>query len=145
MTAKVAKRVTNKMLMDEINILREEVKEVPDVPEIVRNINEFENRIECKICEQYLSSKKLLKKHCSDIHSSKINCKKCEETFIKTSDLEVHLKTNHKQIEEHTCDHCGKTFALQWRLKKHKEGHEDILRKCIAISLIIKKHAPMRK
>ena len=61
--------------------------------------------------------------HRKELHTKDIKCKLCEETFDKNSDLEVHIKTCHEESESHECEDCGKRFALQWRLRKHKENH----------------------
>ena len=61
--------------------------------------------------------------HQKEKHPQNIKCKLCEETFDKNSDLEGHIKTCHDESEIHECEDCGKTFALKWRLRKHKENH----------------------
>jgi hypothetical protein len=38
-------------------------------------------------------------------------------------ELEVHIKSKHKEKECHECDDCGKVFVLKWRLKKHMSLH----------------------
>ena len=150
MTAKKATRITNKMLMEEINFMKEEVKKVNDLEkrvsfleqkiseseeELKKNMDSTEkvdiaeNKKKCTLCEISFSSRKLLRKHLSETHQSKIDCTECKEAFVKTSDLEAHIKVNHAIKEEHSCDQCGKMFALKWRLKKHREGHENSLQK----------------
>ena len=124
------------MLMDEINILRKEVKEVPALKKRIAVLEEKlaaeynpkrtdETSKKCKICEESFSSQSFLKKHLVENHPSRIKCKKCETTFERNSDLEVHITNNHEGTDQHSCDICGKTFVLKWRLKKHTDGHNN--------------------
>ena len=82
-----------------------------------------EDEQKCKMCEKHFSSKRNLKKHRSEVHTTKINCSKCKLTFLKNSDLELHIKTEHDTTVKHSCGICGKLFMLEWRLNKHREGH----------------------
>ena len=46
-------------------------------------------------------------------------CKICDEKFSKNSDFEMHMVDQHEAKKNFECESCGKTFLLQWRLKKH--------------------------
>ena len=54
----------------------------------------------------------------------------CEELFDRNCDMENHIRNIHESFETYDCDKCEKTFVLEWRLKKHREGHDRILKKC---------------
>ena len=65
----------------------------------------------------------MLKKHNQTHHTPWIKCKLCDTTFEMTCDLEFHIKEDHDSVETLQCDKCDKTFALEWRFKKHQEIH----------------------
>ena len=91
--------------------------------ELKKHMNEQHKSLKCRKCETPAESEKELKKHIKEKHPVKLKCKVCEEAFEKNSDLELHLKNMHGEKENHECDQCGKTFVLEWRLKKHMGIH----------------------
>ena len=68
-----------------------------------------------------------MKKHKKERHPNKNRCNHCDENFNLNIDLEVHLKT-HEDQKQFKCDKCEQRFFLKWRLRKQKEGHENMLR-----------------
>lgn len=44
----------------------------------------------CNTCEFFFETNKKLKKHYDQMHPTRIECKKCDEEFMKNSDLEMH-------------------------------------------------------
>ena len=50
-------------------------------------------------------------------------CEECGEQFTRNCDFETHLLSHHKE-KQFECDVCDKKFFLKWRLKKHKQAHE---------------------
>ena len=56
-------------------------------------------------------------------HPKEYRCKYCEKSFVKSSDLEMHVKGLHCDTTLYKCDEGGKTFLLEWRLRKHKNIH----------------------
>ena len=52
-------------------------------------------------------------------------CKLCEGTFSKNSEFETHMVEEHTVEKSFECQFCGKTFLLEWRLKKHKLIHTE--------------------
>jgi hypothetical protein len=143
-------KITLKGLQIELNVLREELKlnkrELVDVKEELKNVKDeikkekettedpkvyLGDKFTCKICDLNFSLKKTLKKHNQTYHTPWIKCKSCDNTFEKTCDLEFHIKVNHDSVETIQCDKCDKTFALEWRFKKHQEIHTNKnIRKC---------------
>ena len=51
-----------------------------------------------------------------------LDCEHCDVKFAKAIDLEKHME-EHGLERMHTCDVCGKTFHLNWRLDKHSQTH----------------------
>ena len=55
------------------------------------------------------------KEHTKPSQNSKLevkNCRECDETFVKNSDLEVHIIAEHGQEKAFKCDICDKLFVL---------------------------------
>ena len=147
MTAKEVPKITNKMLMDEINILREEVKEVHTLKKRIAVLEQGEYNPKrtddqsklvnqetsktldkCKVSEESFSSRSCLKKHLVENHPSRIKCNECET---------IHIKKNHEHTVQHSCDICGTKFVLKWRLKKHTDGHSNKSQQyCITMIMI---------
>ena len=69
-------------------------------------------------------------KETSELSKGRKSCKKCDETFSLTCDLEKHMVTVHGASKSYSCDICTKTFYLEWRLKKHLEVHKDGVKPC---------------
>ena len=54
----------------------------------------------CNQCHKVVKTKLNLKLHVAEVHELKIReCSFCEKTFIKQSDLNVHLKDAHKGMK----------------------------------------------
>ena len=135
-------RLTVKMLSDEVEKefkhLKETVKilegkvnnanlKVKELEEKLARISDKskDNQIKCNVCETEFSSRKNLRKHIKESHQTQINCNSCKESFTNNSDLENHLEEVHTDSPKFKCDHCGKKFILQWRLRKHLAIHFD--------------------
>ena len=101
------------------------------------------NTINGKVCKKMFETKELLNQHNFNSHTeaiknqktkvkklnitktSHLECYQCENTFVRFSDLESHIKATHKAYEEFKCDKCSKTFVTTWRLRKHERIHTD--------------------
>ena len=75
----------------------------------------------CQVCEKSSQSVNNLKKHPNGTPG--VKCKVCGNSFVKNSDLELHIKKIHQDAEMYECDKCDKKFLLNWRLKKHQDIH----------------------
>ena len=54
-----------------------------------------------------------------------IKCDECEETFMKTCDLELHMEEHGKE-KQFKCQVCEKEFYLKWRYRKHIKMHSEM-------------------
>ena len=141
------KKKTIKSLSQEIDILKEQVKEIPllkqKLSEFEKVINDLKLRkditeeenlrelIKCIQCDKSFDLKKKLKKHLRETHPRSVKCKTCDKVFSENCELEVHIKTDHQEINEYGCDHCDKKFVLKWRLSKHRQNHSNkLIKKC---------------
>ena len=52
-------------------------------------------------------------------------CKNCATSFVRSIDLERHVKSSHCDTTQLKCSECGKTFVVEWRLKKHQQIHKN--------------------
>ena len=86
--------------------------------------NEVQN-FRYNVCGENLKSKIDFKKHIQENHTKVYGCKDCDNSFEKSSDLEMHVKRFHGDTTLFKCEECGKTFVLKWRLKKHENLHVD--------------------
>ena len=134
---------TVKSLSEELEEVKKEVKEIPalkrkisELQEIVekllesREINTDEVKShKCSKCDQTYTSRKFLRTHIADKHTSRINCKLCDKAFSKNCELELHIKKEHDSPKALQCEVCDKTFVLKWRLDKHKMNHSRQKRK----------------
>ena len=131
-----AKKMTVKSLSEELEVLKDQMKEFIILKETVKELKEEikvlkskksetkENGSKCRKCDDTFNSKINLMKHISEIHPHTIECKYCEQTFRQNCELEMHIKTSHKQTKEYKCEKCNKIFLLKWRLSKHEAIHD---------------------
>ncbi|XP_062420195.1 zinc finger protein 135-like isoform X2 [Pungitius pungitius] len=79
--------------------------------------------ITCPDCQKNFAFPEDLSKH-AEIHVKENNgtCPKCNETFRSPEELETHMGVHEKSCACHT---CGKTFKVEYALKKHERGHQD--------------------
>jgi hypothetical protein len=87
MTAKNVKRISNRMLLDEINIIRKEVKEIPAMKTRIVLLEE-------KLKGENIPGEKEKQVILGNEDTSTYNCKKCkvcEETFPSEKCLEKHV------------------------------------------------------
>ena len=148
MSARITLKSLQKELTEKLNVIKEELhdvkKELEDVKGELKNFKDgpvksddqtdmggtSEQIVTCYECDKSFKSKKDLKKHLKASHVRKIKFKICEESFDKNCYLEEHIREKHETEEQYQCDKCEKTFTLKWRMKKHTEGHEMVLKKC---------------
>ena len=121
---------TRKFLSDKVN----EICYVKNlVNKLEATLKELKKMLENDIFESVDVQKKKAKKKINDkIKTFKIQnrrepllfkCELCYEHFVRSCELECHIKEHHKAYAEYVCEECDKTFVTKWRLKKHKSIH----------------------
>ena len=66
-----------------------------------------------------------LKKHVSSLLTPKYKCKVCEQEFISSYHMVIHLMNDHNQEKEFKCNLCEATFMFKWKLDKHSISHQE--------------------
>ena len=46
-------------------------------------------------------------------------CSSCKKIFTCLADLKTHLSEHSLQLEDHTCDMCGKAYSRNYKLQQH--------------------------
>ena len=60
-----------------------------------------------------------------------VKCNLCTKKYKNVSDLERHIKMDHREHENFECGKCNKIFVTKWRLEKHVKMHSEInLKEC---------------
>ena len=135
------KKKTIRTLSQEVDLLKEQVKEIPllkmKLLEFEKMFNNLKSRkdfpenreklevIKCNHCDKSFGLKKKLKKHLCDTNTRENKCKTCDECFSENCELETHIKTQHSDNTEYGCDLCDKKFVLKWRLSKHLQNQNN--------------------
>ena len=137
-----AKKITVKTLGEDLDVVKEQVKEINTLKLIIEDLRAEVNELKrerqvrtevecfaCKKCESSFKSSKMLKQHILELHPKLISCKICEQSFSKNHELENHMDEH--QVEKHfKCDICEKEFFLEWRLEKHLSIHSEPAKIC---------------
>ena len=48
-------------------------------------------------------------------------CSKCEKSFSRNRDIEMHIKTVHEGVKDIQCTKCKKCFAQKSNMKQHQK------------------------
>ena len=123
MTTKKTKTV--KELNIKLNVLNNTVRELTLKIETINKYVTLKIKdLEAKLKIQYNTEKT------KNVSSKKeYKCKKCEYKSNKSFELEQHIKNTHEE-EGLKCKICDKTFVMNWRLRKHEEGHNKQTKMC---------------
>ncbi|XP_063291945.1 zinc finger and BTB domain-containing protein 40 [Pelobates fuscus] len=94
------------------------------------------NPLQCKDCNEVLTSRKELDQHREEIHgfatfprSTKgkrkllVTCDICGKEFAHPSGLQYHKRTEHFDEKPFSCEECGAKFAANSTLKNHLRLH----------------------
>lgn len=78
----------------------------------------------CDHCPQKFKAKRdivtHLVKHVQAEYRRKFQCEYCENTYLKNSSLQHHIKMRHEEISEEFKCECGAAFKTKLRLTYHK-------------------------
>ena len=85
-------------------------------------------KMQCEICEIYLSTKGNLKIHIETVHEGKksFNCSLCNTQLSSKRNLENHVAGVHEGKKPFACSQCTKSFAQNASLKHHIETVHEI-------------------
>ena len=75
----------------------------------------------CEICGKIMSSKNILQRHMTDIHSEfkPFTCDVCGKAFARFPVMEDH-KMSHSESSKYECEFCGNKFSRGNSLKRHQ-------------------------
>eukprot|EP00088_Acartia_fossae_P002254 TRINITY_DN1089_c0_g1_i4.p1 TRINITY_DN1089_c0_g1~~TRINITY_DN1089_c0_g1_i4.p1 ORF type:complete len:587 (-),score=135.50 TRINITY_DN1089_c0_g1_i4:179-1885(-) len=84
----------------------------------------------CHFCQMRLKTKKDLRNHVVYVHSNSkpYMCTKCPKAFKRKGDLVMHMQSHNPNME-FNCEHCGKIFNQERKLKRHILCHVSYLEK----------------
>ena len=88
-----------------------------------KNGNKENMQFSCKCCHESFNSKQQLSNHIKGDHPKYYQCKECDHRFKQSSELELHLITEHSVKKKYSCDVCKSEFVFKWRLQKHIKNH----------------------
>ncbi|XP_053181481.1 zinc finger protein with KRAB and SCAN domains 8-like [Scomber japonicus] len=77
----------------------------------------------CKVCGRYFRFRLNRDQHTRSHIGTKL-CDTCGESFNNSTDFTTHMKLHKREL--HTCEYCGKKFALTSYLIKHLRVHTGI-------------------
>ncbi|KAL1460926.1 hypothetical protein WDU94_012862 [Cyamophila willieti] len=85
--------------------------------------HQFKFEYYCFICNKSYHRGAYFSEH-MDLHSGlRYTCVLCGKNVTSAQNLQFHLDAVHYQQKNHTCDTCGKGFALRKQLREHERVH----------------------
>ena len=61
-----------------------------------------------------------------EIHEEiRVQCSYCEEKFVRTSDINIHIAMKHDEKVKKACKICSKPFSSNSTLNKHMTSHSN--------------------
>ena len=95
--------------------------------ELVKQVKESRNDLECVICSREFPTKEELelhvREHKKQLEKGEISCQFCSKTFKRMVPLVRHLKT-HDHFKTHCCTICEKLFSMGQDLIDHLNRHK---------------------
>ena len=83
--------------------------------------------LHCEQCPRTFSDKHHLDQHTlSKHHQVRLSCDLCAKEYTTKSTLARHVAQEHSDSHKHTCDMCGKGFALTQKFMEHVNIHHKI-------------------
>ena len=56
-----------------------------------------------------------------EIEVGNLKCNLCDKTFLKSFELERHVRSSHETYQDYECQICDKKFVTKRRLRKHQQ------------------------
>lgn len=90
----------------------------------IRHRHSGERPFKCDLCDMAFASQSSFMVH-RRIHTGEkpYACRLCPATFRDCGAMRNHFLTTHSTARPHTCEHCGKSFALAVELRRHVRMH----------------------
>ena len=86
-----------------------------------------EKHLPCSYCDKLYPSEKHREKHENTVHATQLahQCDQCPQGYRHPSSLHKHILTMHsgEDAKKFKCDHCGKAFITNGKLKAHERIH----------------------
>ena len=92
---------------------------------ILKSFENYEAEYECNLCDGELFDSETLQQHSITYHKfpHRHQCQQCDETFLKKTFLENHLRKVHSS--KFGCQPCDKTFPNENNLISHMEEYHE--------------------
>lgn len=88
-----------------------------------------DKRFECHHCGHVSDKKVSLKVHLQRMHFNHLKkhlCDNCGQKFVTGAELNVHVRTIHKNEKLYQCNQCPRTYLYLQSLKVHLTSHSDV-------------------
>ena len=104
----------------------------------IADVHDKKENIQCKLCNEEMNSKSLLKRHLEEQHKvfdlenpiqnkdpSEFVCNLCSKGFKRNEHLASHMNSHKFKKDKYTCSDCGKQFTTKSNLNHHQVSHTD--------------------
>ena len=100
-------------ILEKVLELKQKVGEIEDIVELRTKSEEINDRFRHKENDNTPNRN----------HHHPVKCNLCSSKFSIISNLEKHIKKEHREFKPYKCDTCNKEFVTKWRLEKHMRIH----------------------
>ena len=83
------------------------------------------SKLRCLRCKSTFDNPSLLDKHTKICIIEKQKCELCVETFVKRSDLQMHMEKKHEVKNKYKCDVCEYSVKFEIEMKRHNRDKHD--------------------
>ncbi|KAK3087828.1 hypothetical protein FSP39_011196 [Pinctada imbricata] len=90
----------------------------------VRDTHDKSDTYVCDVCEKHFTSARYLHRHRTCVHhKTESICRTCGKLFPTKSDLRLHIKIEHEELDATTCPICKIKFPSERALDFHRPEH----------------------